>query len=586
MQSSNHLAGGVLCANLPQLQRRIRVALGQEPGDLVLRDGRVVNVFTGAVEPANVVLADGWIAGVGPAPWEGRQTIDLAGRYILPGLIDAHIHVESTLLAPAELCRLLAPRGTTALIADPHEAANVMGVQGFDLLLRASEGLPVDFFFMASSCVPDALWEDAGAAIDSIVISALLARPRVLGLAEMMDFPAVLAGVREPLCKILTALHQRRPIDGHAPGLTGPRLMAYAAAGIRSDHESTAIDEAREKAALGLLVQVREGSTERNLDALLPLLREDRPIDWCLCSDDIHPDDLLGRGHLDGLLRRVVAGGVPAARAVRHATLVPARHYGLHDRGAVAPGYRGDLAVVDDLHDFRVSLTLKDGKITAEDGRCAPFEAPAIPLTSTMHVAPLSEADFELPLAGDCCPVIGVVPQQIVTRREQATVTRHDGRWAFHPEHDVALVASIERHRARGRIGRALVRGFGLRRAGALASSVAHDAHNLIVIGTGPRDMLAAARAVIDAGGGWAAAADGEVRACLPLPLAGLMSVAPLEEVCAGLAKLHDVAQHLGCPLPYPFGTLSFLALPVIPELRITDQGLFDVVEQQFVAVG
>ncbi|MFO0925476.1 MAG: amidohydrolase family protein [Gemmataceae bacterium] len=369
-----------------------------------------------------MVIADGWIAGVGPGGWQGTRTIDVAGRYVLPGLIDAHIHIESTLLAAAELCRLMVPRGTTAAIADPHEMANVLGVQGIDLLLHATEGLPIDFFFMASSCVPDARWEDAGAAIDATVVGAAAGARQVLGLAEMMDVAGVLNGAREPLCK-LTAWHLRRPLDGHA------RADRPAADGVcrrrhplrsRVDGGSTR----REKAALGMLVQVREGSSERNLDALLPLLREDRPIDWCLCSDDVHPDDLLARGHLDGLLRRLVAGGVAPARAVRHATLVPARHYGLRNRGAVTPGYRADLAVVDDLRDFRVGLTLKDGKIVAEDGQCAPVQGPPLKATNTMHVAPLSEGDFELPLAADCCPVIGVVPDQIVTRRLEADVLR------------------------------------------------------------------------------------------------------------------------------------------------------------------
>lgn len=572
-------------ASLPLLQRRVRVALGQEPGDLVLTGGRVVNVFTGQVEPASVVIADGWIAGVGEHPWQAAQTVDLAGQCLLPGLIDGHIHIESTLLTPAELTRLMAPRGTTALIADPHEVGNVLGVPGIDLLLQASDGLPLDFFFMASSCVPDLRWEDAGAAIDAIAVGALLARPRVLGLAEMMNYAGVLAGEADPLTKVLTTLRAGRPVDGHAPGLTGVPLIGYVAAGIRSDHESTTVEEALEKAALGMMVQVREGSNERNLDTLLPLLVADRLGDWCLCSDDIHPDDLLVRGHLDGLLRRLVAAGVPPVRAVRHATLVPARHYGLHDRGAVAPGRRADLVAVEDLRDFRVRRVWKDGRLAAEDGTCLPFATPQVPVVNTMHVAPLDEAAFRLPLRDEVCPVIQVVPGQITTRRIAVPVARRDGCWAFDPARDLALIASVERHRGRGRIGLGLVQGFGLRRRGALASSVAHDAHNLVLVGTDPRDLLACAAAVIEQGGGWAVAIEGEVRACLALPLAGLMATAPLEAVCADLTRLHDAARELGCPLTYPLGTLSFLALPVIPELRITDQGLFDVVEQCFVTL-
>lgn len=569
--------------DVARLQRRIRVALGQEPGDLLLTGGRVVNVFTGQIETVDVVVADGWIAGVGPYGWSARETVSLAGKCVLPGLVEAHIHVESTLLMPPELAQLLAPHGTTSVVADPHEVGNVLGVPGIEMLLASGAGLPVDFYFMASSCVPATSWEHAGATLDRADIERLLAMPRVLGLAEVMDFPAVLHGDAGMLAKVAAAQRRGVAIDGHAPYLTGRRLVGYAAAGIRSDHESTTVEEALQKASLGMLVQVREGSAERNLDTLLPLLVEDRLGDWCLCSDDIHPDDLIARGHLDGLLRRVVAGGVAAPRAVRHATLVPARHYGLRDRGAVAPGYRADLLVVDDLRDFQPHLVVKDGRTVARDGRCL-TDRGANPLQSqnTVHVGPLSAASFELHPHSDECPVIGIVPEQIVTRRETRTVRREGGRWMFDPERDVILVASVERHRATGSVGLGLVSGFGLRR-GAIASSVAHDSHNLIVAGTNPRDMLACIRRLEQTGGGWAVAVDGEVRGCLPLPVAGLMSTEPADAVCRGLEELHRVTRQLGCGLTYPFGNLSFLALPVIPELRVTDQGLFDVNAQEFV---
>ena len=569
------------------IARRVAVALGREPGDLLLTGGRVLNVFTRRVEEADVVVADGRVAGVGRYDWEASRTIPLDGRTVIPGLIDTHMHVESTLLTPAELSRLIVPRGTTAVISDSHEIGNVLGVAGIDLLASAAEGLPLDVFFMASSCVPATAWEDAGASIGPDQVRELLERSHVLGLAEVMDVPAVLAADPDILAKVHSAIRLGLAVDGHAPGL-GPRaLMAYASAGIGSDHESTTIDEARAKAGLGMLVQVREGSPAKNLDALLPLLASGE-IDesWCLITDDIFPDDLRRSGHIDGMLRRLVAGGVKAEVAVRHASFVPARHYGLIDRGAVTPGYRADLVVVDDLVDFDARMVIKDGRVAASEGRyLAEHTASPIPPRNTIRIASIGESDFRLPLASATCPVIRIVPGQIVTGSEIRDVRVVDGEWAFDPESDIALIASIERHRASGRIGLGLVAGFGLSRQGALGSSVAHDSHNLIVVGTNPRDMLACVRAMAEDGGGFVVAIDGEVRARLPLPIAGLLSTADADTVCDQLDEVHRAARSLGCPLTAPFGTLSFLALPVIPELRITARGLFDVRSQQFLSI-
>jgi adenine deaminase len=565
-------------------RRRIRVALDQEPGDLLLTGGQVVNVFNRRVEPADVVIADGRIAGVGCHSWRARQTISAAGRVIMPGLIDAHMHLESTLLTPAELARLIVPMGTTAVISDSHEVGNVMGVRGMDMLAASSEGLPLDLFFMASSCVPATAWEDSGASLGPSEVKTLLSRPRVLGLAEVMDIPAVLSGGRDVLEKIESALAARRVVDGHAAGLADRELMAYAAAGIRSDHESTTVEEARARCALGMLVQVREGSSAQNLDALLPLLAAGELDDsWCLVTDDIFPNDLVRHGHLDGLLRRVVAGGVRAATAVRHATYVPARHYGLVDRGAVAPGFSADLVLVEDLESFRVDTVIKGGEVAARGGKCVEYGvAPRLERENTVQLGPLTEGAFRLPLAAEVCPVIEIVPDQIITRRITRSVRRVDGHWAFDPERDVLLIASIERHRASGRIGLGLVSGFGLTHAGALGSSVAHDSHNLIVAGTNAADMLVCARALAEHGGGFVVAASGDVQAILPLPFAGLLSLDGADDVCRGLDEVNRAAHELGCPLAAPFGTLSFLALPVIPELKITTQGVFDVREQQF----
>lgn len=572
--------------NVAALQRRIRVARGQEAGDLLLSGGRVVNVFTQEIQQADVVIADGRIAGVGTFAWSADEEVSLDGALILPGLIDAHMHLESTLLMPAEFARAVVPRGTAAVVADPHEIGNVLGVRGIEMLLEHSADLPLDFFFMASSCVPCTDWEHAGATLDAAAVERLLEHDRVLGLAEVMDFPSVLGARPGVLEKIVATQRRGAPVDGHAPGVTGQDLVAYVAAGIRADHESTTAEEAKAKADLGMLVQVREGSSARNLEALLPLLIEDRLGEWCLVTDDIHPDDLLDRGHLDALLRRVVEAGVPLPRAARHASLVPARHYGLHDRGAIAPGYRADLFVVPSETDIRADLVVHGGQIVARGGEYLAKTPPRpIPEENTVHLGNLSDDDFVLSLESNSCPVIGITPDQIVTSRETCEVTTKNGRWSFDPERDIALIASIERHGGDGKVGLGLVRGFGFSRHGALGSSVAHDSHNLIIAGTNPADMLACARALERTGGGFVAASEGEILGELPLPVAGLLSTGDARTVRRQLDHLREAARGLGCPLHSPFGTLSFLALSVIPELRITDQGLFDVNAQQFVAL-
>ncbi len=570
--------------DLPKLHRRIRVGLGEEPGDLLLVNAQVVNVFTARVEPASVVIADGWIAGVGQENWSAKEVIDVGSRYVSPGWIDSHMHLESTLLLPSELSRLVVPHGTTAIISDSHEIGNVLGVHGIDLLIKASQNLPLDVFFMASSCVPATAWEDAGAVIRVEEIEELLNRPQILGLAEVMDMPAVWRAERYMLEKILAAQRAKRVIDGHAPNVVGKALQAYVAAGMRADHESSSVEEARLKARLGMLVQVRDGSIAHNLDTLLPLILDGELGDrWTLVTDDILPDDLRRWGHLDRLLRQVIKAGVRPEVVIRQVSWVPAQHYGLTDRGAVAPGYRADFVIVDDLSELQVWQVYKNGRLVAREGKyLGPEDVQTVPAGNTVHLPRLDENAFRLRPIATTCPVIGVIPGQLITRREHRNVRLQNGEWVFTPGEDVALIASIERHRASGKVGLGLVSGFGFQRHGALASSVAHDSHNIIVTGTNPSDMLLAVQAIAEVGGGFAVVSEGRLMERLPLPFAGLLSLERAETVCEQLHAVRRAAQSLGCTLPCPFGALSFLALPVIPELKLTARGVFDVVRQEW----
>ncbi len=569
--------------SVAMMQRRVRVALGHEPADLLLTGGNIVNVFTLAVEQADIAIVDSRIAGVGRYPWAAKQTIDITGRYVMPGFIDAHMHLESTLLTPAELARVIVPHGTTATLSDSHEIGNVLGIPGIDMLIEASENLPFDLFFAASSCVPAVSWELAGATLGPVEVGTLLGRERVLSLAEVMDVPAVLAGDAKMLAKIERSLHAGKAVDGHAPGMLGRDLQAYACTGIRSDHESSTVEEAIAKAGAGILVQVREGSSALNLDAILPALATGKLGDnWCLVTDDIFPNDLLKNGHIDGLLRRCVAGGVMPADAIRHATLVPARHYGLADRGAVAPGFLADLVVTDDLTNFRVREVFKAGVLAARDGAMAIDLPPrTLKYGNTINPGPIDESIFRLRLSAGTQPVIGIVPDQIITTAQSTTVKAGD--WVFDPAIDIVLVACIERHHATGKHGVGLVSGFGFTKHGAFGSSVGHDSHNLVVAGTNAADMTACVKALQESGGGFVVCAGGEVRALLPLPIGGLLSPMSGVDVARKLAEVNAAAQVLGCKLAMPFGTLSFLALPVIPDVRITPLGLFDVRTQQFV---
>ncbi|HSG81977.1 MAG TPA: adenine deaminase [Gemmatimonadota bacterium] len=558
----------------PDLRRKlIEVARGDAPADLLLKNARLVNVMSGEVHDADIAIYQGRIAGFGD--YDARQTLDLQGAYVCPGLIDAHVHIESSMVTVPEFARAVVPHGTTTVVTDPHEIANVLGVPGIQYMLDSSDGLPLHVFAMASSCVPATHMETAGATLDAADIAGLFEHPRVIGLAEVMNFPGVFLGVPEVLAKIEAA--GDRPVDGHSPGLAGPPLNAYVAAGVGSDHECTTLEEAREKLRRGMHILIREGTTARNLKALLPLVTKESAANCSFCTDDRHPEDLLDEGHIDALIRMARVEGLDLVTAIQMATINTARYFGLRGLGAVAPGYRADLVVFDDPDDFQARLVFSDGALVAEDGdyRGARPTPPAPP-GSGVRVA-WENLSLAVPANGQRrARVIQAIPSQIVTGQSVEELKVENGAALTEPERDLLKIAVIERHRATGNVGVGFVRGFGLKR-GAIASTVAHDNHNIVVVGTSDDEMMAAARTVAESGGGQAVVADGKVLAAVPLPIAGLMSDLPLEEVRDRVAAMGAAARQLGGTLPDPLMTMSFLALAVIPELKITDLGLVDV---------
>jgi adenine deaminase len=559
-------------------ERLIAVARGDAEPDLVVAGARVFSAFTRDWLEGDVAVADGRIAGVGR--YDGGERIDGAGRFLVPGFIDAHVHVESSKLLPAEFARAVVARGTTAVVCDPHEIANVLGAEGVRWLLEASEGLPLRVYAMAPSCVPASALESARGPLGPAEMAEILGHERAIGVAEVMDFPSVIAGSPEVLAKV--ELHGH--VDGHAPGVTGAPLDAYAAAGIRSDHESTAWDEALEKRRRGLWVLLREASNARNLVALLELVRRHGPEYCAFCTDDREPDMLLREGHIDSMCRQAVAEGIAAEDALVMATLHPARCHGLAELGAIAPGFHADMALLDDLVSFRAAVVIAGGRVAARDGSALPVDAPEVPawVRDTVNAAPLADDAFDLGEPSERVRVIEIVPGQLITIAAVDEPAVRDGRIVADPGRDLAKLAVVERHHATGRVGAGLVRGFGLRR-GAFASTVAHDAHNIVVVGADDASMLACARRLAELGGGIAVADGGEVRGELALPVAGLLSDQPAEAVVERLDELVAMLAEQGVAIEAPFMTLSFLALSVIPDLKLTDHGLVDVVAARVV---
>ncbi len=556
-----------------KLEKRIALARGEGRADLLLKNCRVINVFSGGVERTSIAVAGGIIVGLGD--YRAKKIIDCRGAYCAPGFTDSHVHIESSMVTVPEYARAVVPRGTTTVVIDPHEIANVFGLSGIRYMLNASEGCPLNVYVMLSSSVPACGLDTSGAELTSSDLASLWSEERVLGLAEMMNYPGILARDPEVTAKLRAAAG--RPIDGHAPGLSGKNLNAYIAAGVGSDHECSTLPEAREKLARGMYIMLREGSAAKNLKTLLPVCTPGSCRRCLLATDDRHPEDLLAEGHIDYLLRTAIAEGIDPVDAIRMATLNPARYFGIPGSGAVAPGYRADLVTFNSRKKPRIDRVFKDGRLVARAGKMIlkgwEPELPVLRGSINLNWADL--ADFKVPAGSGKARVIGVVPDQIFTRDLRLTLKTRGGEAVSDLKRDILKIAVLERHTASGRVGVGFVRGFKLQ-SGALASSVAHDSHNIIVVGTDDKEMMTAVIEVVRMGGGQAVVDGDRVMAALALPIAGIISPRPLTEVRQAIIGLNSAARRLGSRLQDPFMTLSFLALPPIPSLKISDRGLVD----------
>jgi adenine deaminase len=554
-------------------QHLLAVARGDEPADILFHGGSIVNVFTGEVEAVDVALVGDLIAAVGPG-YKAHTVIEISGRTLAPGLIDAHVHIESSMATPPQFARAVLPRGTTTVISDPHEIANVHGLDGIQFMLDASEGLPLSVFVMASSCVPATHMATAGADLSAEDLVSLLTHPRVLGLAELMNFPGAILGNPEVMAKVKA--FAGRVIDGHAPGVRGSELNAYIAAGPQSDHECTTADEAREKLARGLFLFFREATNAQNLDALLPSLTAGSSRRIALCTDDRQPPDLLSDGGIDHMVRRVISSGIDPVEALRLATLNPAEYFGLKDRGGIAPGRRADLLVLSDLGTLAIEEVYAGGVRVASHGRCEWRPQRSIePPRPSMRID-LDAVDLTIEDMGGEARVIEVIPNQIVTGHAKHRPTVADGVVRADPDRDLLKICVVERHSGTGNVGLGLVSGVGLER-GAIAGTVAHDHHNIIAIGVDDTSMVTAIRAVAGMGGGLSVADGDSVAATLALEVGGLMSELPIEDIRDRLEGLLTASRELGTALHDPFMAMAFLGLEVIPTLKITDRGLVDV---------
>ena len=557
------------------LANLIAVARSDKPADLVLKNARIINTFTGEIEKGNVAISGGRIAGVGKYG-EAKEIIDLKDSYLAPGFINGHIHIESSMLHPSQYARSVVPHGTTSIVTDLHEITNVSGIAGIKFVLDCARALPLDFFFKVPSCVPATHMETAGAVIEASQIKRLLRLKGNAGLGEMMNYPGVINAFAPVLDKIIAS--HGRVIDGHAPGVSGTQLNAYISAGIYSDHEVTTQEEGREKLRRGMYLMIREGSSEKNLSTLLPLVTDNT---WKRCMfvvDDRSCSDLLSDGDVDAVVRKAIDLGLDPIRAIQLATINAAEHHRFYDLGAIAPGYRANLITIKDLRTLQVDMVFFNGKLAAGGGKYLGKASNKSPdeLMKSVNIKKMGMRALELKITGDAFPVIEIVPGQIVTKKTMIKLP--PGPFKPDPGRDILKAVVFERHKASGNIGIGLVKGFGLK-SGSIASTIAHDSHNLIVVGTTDEDILAAVQAIEEMQGGLVVTKDAKPIALLPLPLCGLLSLEPAEDVSRQFDEIEKAATSLGKLPPAPFALLSFIALPVIPELRITDMGIVDVTQ-------
>jgi adenine deaminase len=570
-----------------QLKRLIDVAAGRSPADLVLKNCKVIDVFNALVTEGDIAVCDGLIAGVGE--YAGRTELDAEGLYAVPGFIDSHIHVESSYVSPEELGRLVVPRGTTTIVADPHEIVNVLGLKGLDYMRAASQGTALGIKWMLPSCVPATPFDHSGAAVDAAAMEEPLDGDELLGLGEFMDYPGVIGGSDGVLEKLLVAKKYGKPIDGHAPGVKGNALNAYASAGIRTDHECSTAEELRDRISRGMYVLLRQGSACHNLTALLKGVTESNSRRCLFCCDDCQPRTIRSVGHIDNHLRICIREGLDPMTALRMATLNAAECYGLDDRGAIAPGRRADIVLFDSLTDFNVKRVLIAGREAAADGRylLPPDHRDTSATKGSFHIRNFSAEKLRLRLGSDRAHVIEIIPGGVVTRKITAEIARNEnGEFKYDPQADIVKIAVVERHQDTGNVAVALLKGYGIK-AGAIALSVAHDSHNIITVGTNDGDMALAVEELIRQGGGMLLVKDGQVLAGMPMPIAGLMSDKSGEWVEEKLERIHALAYGtLGVsPSVEPVMTLCFMSLAVIPEIKLTDMGLFDVATFDFIPV-
>jgi len=564
-------------------KRLIDVASGKEKADLVLKNVNLINTLSGEIYLTDVAVVDGIIAGIVPG-YSGEIEKDCKGLYLSPGFIDGHVHIESSMVGVNEFARAILPHGTTTVIADPHEIANVLGNKGIEYIIRSSENLPLNVYLMLPSCVPATHLETSGAILDAEALSEFKDHPKVLGLGEFMNYPGVIGTFDDVIDKL--DLFSDKIIDGHAPEVTGKNLCAYRAAGVSSEHECTTVKEALEKLRVGMYIMLREGSATKNLRDLMPLLNKFNSRFCIFSTDDRHPDDLLTEGHIDNIVKILVKEQGNITRAVRLASKNAAEYFGLKDLGAIAPGYKADMLLIEDFSDMKIKEVYKDGKLVAQDGKCIVDPKPLKfnEVLDTVRLSDVKKEDLEIKTSKENVFIntIEIIPSQIITRKVKVKALVKENKIISDVQNDILKFCVLERHNATGNIGKGFVKGMGLK-SGAIATTVSHDSHNMNVIGTNDLDMFTCIKHLEKTGGGIAIAENGKILGSLSLEIAGLMTGEKLEVVAEKIKELHKICYELGIKIKDPFITMAFLALPVIPEIKLTDKGLVDINKFDFI---